>query len=160
LNGADATGATFRGCDFTDTKIEYVILNECRFEQSNFFNAEISYSELKQAVFDIANLTKAVFRQNELESATFNEAILNTTMFEGVLNGVKLGGARLDGVLLTLASVSCGFMSMGETVQVEKDDVICTKCRTKVDEHASSVLPIANSKILGAVASFKSLFVK
>lgn len=106
LSRLDLTGANFAGTDFDHTFLSGSILvganfEGARFEASNAYRADFTDANLSNVSFQGTNAEEADFSGANLENADFSFTfLLNATFDEGVLETLKLNGARLpDGTL-------------------------------------------------------------
>lgn len=106
LSQIDLTGANFSGTKFDHSFLSASILvganfENAKFQASNAYRADFTDANLKNASFLGANAEEAIFTGADLTNADFSYSfLLNATFDEGVLDTLKLNGARMpDGTV-------------------------------------------------------------
>ena len=101
LAGLDLTGANFSGADFDNTFLSGSILvganfENARVEASNAYRTDFTNANLTGASFQGTNAEEAIFTGAKLDNADFSYTfLLNATFDDGVLDTLKLNGARM-----------------------------------------------------------------
>ena len=106
LSQIDLTGANFSGADFDHCFLSGSILvganfENAKFEAGNAYRTDFTDANLKNASFQGTNAEEAIFTGANLEGADFSFTyLLNATLDKGVVDTLKLNGARLpDGTI-------------------------------------------------------------
>jgi len=106
LKGKNLSQIDLTGANFSGTKFDHSFLSASILVGANFENAKFQASNAYRADFTDANLTNASFLGTNAEEAIFTGAnltnadfsfsfLLNATFDEGVLDTLKLNGARM-----------------------------------------------------------------
>lgn len=106
LSQIDLTGANFSGTNFDHSFLSGSILvganfENAKFQASNAYRADFTDANLTNASFLGTNAEEAIFTGANLTNADFSFSyLLNATFDDGVLETLKLNGARMpDGTV-------------------------------------------------------------
>ncbi len=103
----------FSGSNLKNASFKGAMLTECNFNGADLQGADLSEAKIEATSFWKADLRRASFKETIGVGFNFSDADLRDSNFEGFAGGMKIQGAKLEGV-------KCGGMTTGENCFLSK----------------------------------------